>query len=108
MGTPIAITTYFQRHEQKYRLNAFQYHAFLEVLKGFVRQDEYGLTTIYSIYYDNRDFEIARKALEKSRHIEHYVWWWKKGDPKEEIERMKAWWRDRVQYLHAEINKSAE
>jgi spore coat protein CotH len=46
--------------------------------------------------------------LEKSRQVEHYVWWWKKGDPKEEIERMKAWWRDRVQYLHEEINKSAE
>jgi hypothetical protein len=70
METPLAITTYFQRHEQKYRLNAVQYHAFLEVLKGFVHQDAYGLTTIYSIYYDNRDFEIARKALEKSAYKE--------------------------------------
>jgi spore coat protein CotH len=42
--------------------------------------------------------------LEKSRQVEHYVWWWKKTDPKEEIERMKTWWKNRVNYLNTEIN----
>jgi SPX domain protein involved in polyphosphate accumulation len=70
MEKPFSVTTYFQRHEQKYLLNAFQYHAFLEILKEFARHDEYGLSTIYSIYYDNSDFEIARKALEKSAYKE--------------------------------------
>jgi hypothetical protein len=70
METPPVVTTYFQRHEQKYLLNAFQYHAFLDILDGFVLPDEYGLSTIYSIYYDNADFEIARKALDKSVYKE--------------------------------------
>jgi hypothetical protein len=70
MEKPFSVTTYFQRHEQKYLLNAFQYHAFLEILEGFAHHDEYGLSTIYSIYYDNSDFEIARKALEKSAYKE--------------------------------------
>jgi hypothetical protein len=70
MENPRVVTTYFQRHEQKYLLNAFQYHAFLNILDGFTRPDEYGQSTIYSIYYDNEDFEIARKALEKSAYKE--------------------------------------
>jgi hypothetical protein len=33
------------------------------------------------------------------------VWWWKKGNYKEEIERLKDWWRRRIAYLNTEINK---
>lgn len=44
-------------------------------------------------------------VLEKSWQTEHHVWWWKKPDPREEIERMKFWWRGRTAYLDTEINK---
>jgi hypothetical protein len=43
--------------------------------------------------------------LEKSRLADRKVWWWKKGDPLEEITRMKDWWRRRTKYLDAEISK---
>jgi spore coat protein CotH len=43
--------------------------------------------------------------LEKSWQAEHYVWWWRKPDPREEIERMKNWWSGRTSYLHTAINK---
>ncbi|MDR0689957.1 MAG: CotH kinase family protein [Spirochaetaceae bacterium] len=42
--------------------------------------------------------------LEKSRQVERYVWWWIKDNPQEQTERMKSWWRDRVNYLNTEIN----
>ncbi|MDR2070426.1 MAG: CotH kinase family protein [Treponema sp.] len=48
--------------------------------------------------------QIAAK-LEKSRLTDRKVWWWKKGDPQEEIKRMKDWWRRRIEYLNTEINK---
>jgi hypothetical protein len=70
MGNPVPSATYFQRHEQKYLLNAFQYHTLLRVLEEFAHPDEYGLSTVYSIYYDTGNFEIARKALEKSTYKE--------------------------------------
>jgi SPX domain protein involved in polyphosphate accumulation len=70
MGNPVPPATYFQRHEQKYLLNAFQYHSLLGVLEEFAHPDEYGLSTVYSIYYDTGGFEIARKALEKSTYKE--------------------------------------
>jgi hypothetical protein len=43
--------------------------------------------------------------LEKSRLTDRKVWWWKKGDPQGEIERLKDWWRRRIEYLNTEINK---
>jgi hypothetical protein len=70
VGDSTGVTTWFQRYEQKYLLTAFQYHAMLDSLKGFAVQDEYGQSTIYSIYYDNSGFEIARKTLDKSAYKE--------------------------------------
>jgi hypothetical protein len=55
--------TYFQRYEQKYVLNSSQYYALLDVLDGFACRDEYGLSTIYSIYYDTGDYQLTRKLL---------------------------------------------
>jgi hypothetical protein len=70
MGNQLISAVYFQRYEQKYLLNDFQYHAVLKTLDEFTRPDEYGPSTIYSIYYDNDDFEIARKALNKPAYKE--------------------------------------
>jgi hypothetical protein len=70
MGNGFSGTAYFQRYEQKYLLNPFQYHELLDILNGLVYNDEYGLSTIYSIYYDNEDFEVARKVLDKSVYKE--------------------------------------
>jgi spore coat protein CotH len=42
--------------------------------------------------------------LDKSQQADRKVWWWKKGYPEKEIERMKDWWRRRITYLNTEIN----
>jgi hypothetical protein len=70
MDNPLAVTVFFQRYEQKYLLDAFQYYQFMSVLNEFVCADRYGLSTIYSIYYDNDEFGIARNSLCKSAYKE--------------------------------------
>jgi SPX domain protein involved in polyphosphate accumulation len=63
-------TAYFQRYEQKYLLNLTQYRAVVEMLKDYASIDEYGLTTIYSLYYDTPGFAVARKSKDKSTYKE--------------------------------------
>jgi hypothetical protein len=70
MNNSPGVTTFFQRYEQKYLLNTIQYHEFLNVLSGFVSGDEHRPGTIYSLYYDNAQFEIAKKSLHKSAYKE--------------------------------------
>jgi spore coat protein CotH len=43
--------------------------------------------------------------LEKSRYADSKVYWWNAVDYKEEIGRMKEWWRNRIEYLNGEINQ---
>ncbi|MDR2768084.1 MAG: CotH kinase family protein [Treponema sp.] len=43
--------------------------------------------------------------LEKSHKANSKVWWWNAVDYKKEIERMKDWWRRRIEYLNTEINQ---
>jgi hypothetical protein len=64
------LTAYFQRYEQKYLLNLVQYHAVIDTLKDYAHIDEYGLSTIYSLYYDTPGFAIARKSRDKSIYKE--------------------------------------
>jgi hypothetical protein len=70
MHNPGSALTYFQRYEQKYLLNQFQYDAIMGALPGFTREDEFGLTTVYSIYYDTDDYAITKKLLDKSVYKE--------------------------------------
>jgi spore coat protein CotH len=43
--------------------------------------------------------------LEESAEANSKVWWWNKVDYQKEIERMKTWWRERINYLNTEINQ---
>lgn len=43
--------------------------------------------------------------LEKSARANAKVWWWNKVDHNKETERLKTWWRERIDYLNTEINK---
>jgi hypothetical protein len=70
MNRQPAAAAFIRRHEQKYLLDTFQYHAFLDVLNGYACADEYGASTIYSIYYDNDEFGIARRSLAGSAYKE--------------------------------------
>jgi hypothetical protein len=64
------LTTYFQRYEQKYLLSPVQYHAVSDLLREYAYTDNYGLSTIYSLYYDTPSFAIARKSTDKSTYKE--------------------------------------
>ncbi len=59
------VTNVFKRYEIKYLLNSRQYKAIkTEVLKR-LSSDEYGETTIQSLYYDTVDNRLIRESLEK-------------------------------------------
>jgi hypothetical protein len=49
-------------------------------------------------------FDEMAAMLEASQKLNARVWWWKNVNYKEEIERMKTWWSNRVAYLNTEIN----
>ena len=57
--------TVMQRVEWKYILSAEQTAFFCERLKGHMESDEYGLTTISSLYYDTPDRRLIRASMEK-------------------------------------------
>ena len=62
MAGPIVV---MKRYELKYLVSAEQ-RAFLEErLRGHMRVDQYGETSIASLYYDTPDFRLIRTSIEK-------------------------------------------
>lgn len=55
----------FKRVEIKYLLTKDQYLAIREKLADYMEEDEYGLSTIQSIYYDTENYDLIRDSLEK-------------------------------------------
>ncbi len=64
-----AITT-MKRYEVKYVLNKEQYDFIVEALKGYMEVDQYGETSIASIYYDTPDYRLIRTSIEKPQFKE--------------------------------------
>mgnify|MGYP002624801341 CR=1 FL=1 len=62
LKAPIVV---MKRYEWKYILTAEQTAFFTERLKGHMEEDEYGLTTIASLYYDTPDHQLIRTSIEK-------------------------------------------
>ena len=60
----------FKRLEVKYLLSEKQYNQIRERLSGRMEVDEYGLSTISSIYYDTENYDIIRTSLEKPAYTE--------------------------------------
>lgn len=57
----------FERYEKKYLLDAAQYRTLAAALQPYMEQDQYGLHTICSLYYDTADFACARRCMEKPK-----------------------------------------
>ena len=55
----------FERVEIKYLLSREQYDALRIKLEPYMQVDEYGLSTISSIYYDTANYDIIRTSMEK-------------------------------------------
>ncbi|MBQ9392374.1 MAG: polyphosphate polymerase domain-containing protein [Oscillospiraceae bacterium] len=54
-----------KRYELKYLLNAQQTAFLKERLRGHMELDEYGRTSIASLYYDTPDYRLIRTSIEK-------------------------------------------
>ncbi len=54
-----------KRHEIKYLLNSEQTELFREKLRGHMVADQYGKTSIASLYFDTPNYQLIRKSLEK-------------------------------------------
>ena len=55
----------FRRTEKKYLLTQGQYKALRRALDRYMQVDEYGMSTILSVYYDTEDYELIRRSEEK-------------------------------------------
>ena len=54
-----------KRYEMKYLLNGEQTQRFREKLQGRMEIDQYGKTSIASLYYDTPTYQLIRRSLEK-------------------------------------------
>lgn len=59
-----------KRYELKYILSAEQTEKLKERLKGHMEPDQYGLTSIASLYYDTPDYRLIRTSIEKPKFKE--------------------------------------
>ena len=59
---PIAV---MKRYEMKYILSPMQKEYLIKRLEGHMKTDEYGLTSIASLYYDTPNYRLIRESLEK-------------------------------------------
>ncbi|MBQ5489939.1 MAG: polyphosphate polymerase domain-containing protein [Oscillospiraceae bacterium] len=55
----------FMRYEIKYMLSTDQKQRLLDIMKDYMRPDEFGHTEIRNIYYDTPDFRLVRRSREK-------------------------------------------
>lgn len=60
----------FERFEQKYKIPAELYESVKKELENFVKRDEYGETTVCSLYYDTKDYRLIRTSIEKPKYKE--------------------------------------
>lgn len=59
-----------KRYEIKYLLSPEQTEFFKEKVKGHMEVDEYGLTSIASLYYDTPNYRLIRTSIEKPKFKE--------------------------------------
>lgn len=60
----------FKRYEKKYLLDEKQYSSMKEKLKGYIEDDVYKEYNLMSIYYDNDNYELIRRSIEKPKYKE--------------------------------------
>lgn len=62
----------FQRYETKYLLTPEQFKRIFFHLQSKMKEEEYGLHTICSIYYDTPAYDLIRSSLEKPAYKEKF------------------------------------
>lgn len=64
------IQTVFERTEKKYILTLSQRRALLEKIQSFIKPDEYGESTVCSLYFDTENYRMIRSSMEKPTYKE--------------------------------------
>ena len=59
------LTYVFERVERKFLLTPSQYEGMMRVLPEYMQADQYGESTILSLYLDTADSLLIRRSLEK-------------------------------------------
>ncbi|MGX7419157.1 VTC domain-containing protein [Carnobacterium gallinarum] len=62
----------FERREKKYRMSLPQFDALYQDLLRYMEQDDCGLHTICSLYYDTDDFQLIRHSMDKPVYREKF------------------------------------
>ena len=62
MAEPIVV---MKRYERKYLLSAEQTEYLVKRLEGHMKLDQYGRTSIASLYYDTPNYQLIRASVEK-------------------------------------------
>ncbi len=60
----------FERYENKYKLSPIQYEKVKREIEKKMRPDEFGETTICSLYYDTDNYRLIRRSIEKPEYKE--------------------------------------
>lgn len=64
------IISVMKRYELKYFLNKEQLNSFMNEINQHMKIDEYGLTSIASLYFDTPDYRLINKSIEKPKFKE--------------------------------------
>ena len=57
--------TIIDRYEQKYLLSKEEYNNLINLIENYLVKDKYFMETIYNIYFDNDQFELINRSIEK-------------------------------------------
>ncbi|MFA6867093.1 MAG: polyphosphate polymerase domain-containing protein [Clostridia bacterium] len=60
----------FKRCEMKYLLSSEQYEKIIKCIKEHTKEDEFGLSTIQSLYYDTQNSLLIRRSIESPTYKE--------------------------------------
>ena len=66
----MAIQTVFERTEKKYIITLTQRKALLRMIEEYIKPDEYGESTVCSLYFDTEDYRLIRRSMEKPAYKE--------------------------------------
>ena len=59
------VQTIFERTEIKYIITLKQREALLRLIESYIKPDEYGESTVCSLYFDTDDFLLIRNSMDK-------------------------------------------
>lgn len=62
--------TVFKRYELKYLIDKAKFNELIAKAAGRLKPDEYGKSTVLSLYYDTDDFRLIRRSIEAPEYKE--------------------------------------